>query len=356
MKLYIIKSIKKLIKKVDQNFLNSSLKNLLLKSKYYFSPPKLYGIKLDITGHCNIDCQFCSLKEWYHNPGFISFDTIKRLRPDLENLTSLALSLNCEPLLHPELFQIIQYVKGINPNLEVFLTTNGILLNKNMVDLLLKSGLDKIFISIDSIKEEKFNRIRKGADFNTIINNLKTLIKERNNSKSNLREIGVITVSSKENVNELIQIYSTLQKIGIDCYIINGLEPYSEYYSTQILYGKEPDEKYVNIFNQIREFITRDKLNFRIADLKFKPVKNCYLSWVIIDWQGNVSPCTYLSYKRKFYFLNKENFFHPQIYLGNINKNTLKKIWNSKDAFNLKYKLAKGDLPEFCKHCLKNVI
>jgi radical SAM protein with 4Fe4S-binding SPASM domain len=62
---------------------------------------------------------------------------------------------------------------------KVTFSTNGQLLNANLVKDLIDSGLDDIMISIDGLTKATFEKIRRGLDFDTVVNNVIKLIELR---------------------------------------------------------------------------------------------------------------------------------------------------------------------------------
>ena len=102
---------------------------------------------LDILRGCNIRCEACYNNE---TPRFKSFEEIKS---DYEKILSLrkisAIAIiGGEPLLHPELIKIIEFLKGENLKVELF--TNGLLLDEEYCKKLAIAGVDLIFMHIDT--------------------------------------------------------------------------------------------------------------------------------------------------------------------------------------------------------------
>lgn len=101
---------------------------------------------LDIIRGCNIKCVACynNDKPKYKSLEEIKNDYYKILK--LRKISAIAL-IGGEPLLHPELFDIIKFLKQQNLKIELF--TNGLLLDKALCKKLAVSGVDLIFLHID---------------------------------------------------------------------------------------------------------------------------------------------------------------------------------------------------------------
>lgn len=104
---------------------------------------------LEITNVCNLHCDFCPGTR--RVPGFLSpsgFQILaSRLRPHTKYLY---LHLMGEPLLHPQLADILQRAEQMD--FRVMITTNGTLLEEKGAMLLASGGVEKISISVHSFE------------------------------------------------------------------------------------------------------------------------------------------------------------------------------------------------------------
>ncbi len=88
-------------------------------------------VDIHITGHCNMNCEFCCGAP-KHLPG-PSFSEFKQLvdKICLCGVTTLVFT-GGEPLLNPDLLDCIKYTK--EKGLEIYLSTNGLLLDEEKYD------------------------------------------------------------------------------------------------------------------------------------------------------------------------------------------------------------------------------
>jgi MoaA/NifB/PqqE/SkfB family radical SAM enzyme len=89
-------------------------------------------IYLDWTDYCNASCFFCprSFNEYEKQIGgkgeFVPFAKLKKLERVLSSVKHFGISSSIgEPLLHPELQKILQWLYEINPTVTIRATTNG---------------------------------------------------------------------------------------------------------------------------------------------------------------------------------------------------------------------------------------
>jgi len=112
---------------------------------------KFKKIYLEITNRCNLACSFChqSLRPKGCMAPAMFAEVLARLRPHTDHL---ALHVLGEPLLHPELAQLLGLCADFG--LRVNLTTNGTLLPKCEELLLASPALRQVNISLHSFEKQ----------------------------------------------------------------------------------------------------------------------------------------------------------------------------------------------------------
>lgn len=118
----------------------------IIGSKYYFGKSKeleeqsknhsgYYVPCLDIhlVEHCNLSCKYCSHFSCIAEEEFLD---LKQLKKDVKRLFKLSngkiegfILLGGEPLLHPQIPEIIKIIRDYFPNCYLEFVTNGLLLN-----------------------------------------------------------------------------------------------------------------------------------------------------------------------------------------------------------------------------------
>ena len=145
-------------------------------------------LDIETTNICNLDCIMCPrtvliAREAYSDIGLMSFDLYKKLIDEGEkfNLPSVKLQYLGEPLVHPEVGKQIKYAKDAGI-VDVMFNTNATLLTEEKSHEILEAGIDAIFFSFDSMDPDTFNKIRVGADYDKVIENILRFldIKEKN--------------------------------------------------------------------------------------------------------------------------------------------------------------------------------
>jgi len=120
---------------------------------------KFKKIYLEITNRCNLSCSFCLRSS--RAKAFMPPKEFRAILGRIEGHTDhLALHVLGEPLLHPELDQILALCR--EHRLKVNLTTNGTLLPQRQKLLLASPALRQVNISLHSFSEHDAEPARSG--------------------------------------------------------------------------------------------------------------------------------------------------------------------------------------------------
>jgi MoaA/NifB/PqqE/SkfB family radical SAM enzyme len=162
---------------------------------------------IDICSVCNHKCTFCSNQDERTIKNKMSFQDLKITLDNILNhteLESLGLYSKGEPLINKEIFHMLNYAKSKKITY-LFLTTNGSLLNKEIIEELFLNGLDSIKLSINAINKEEYFRIHQKNDFEKVIENLNSIIEYKKNTNTNIKVM--ISVVSSQLEYEEVEIY-----------------------------------------------------------------------------------------------------------------------------------------------------
>src|SRR5271169_3274024 len=104
---------------------------------------------------CNLACKYCNEYDDFSKP--VPLETMKRRIDDLARLGTTVVTLSGgEPLLHPELDEIIAHMRKYP--IIVGLITNGYLLTADRIQRLNCAGLDHLQISIDNVMPDDVSK------------------------------------------------------------------------------------------------------------------------------------------------------------------------------------------------------
>jgi MoaA/NifB/PqqE/SkfB family radical SAM enzyme len=108
-----------------------------------------------VTRRCNLACKYCSEFDDFSKP-VPAAELVRRIDL-LAALGTTAITLTGgEPLLHPELEQVIRQIRA--RGIIAILVTNGYLLSPDRIRRLNRAGLDRMQISVDNIQPDDVSK------------------------------------------------------------------------------------------------------------------------------------------------------------------------------------------------------
>ena len=139
-------------------------------------------LRISLTDKCNLKCIYCMPSDVKYEDEYInknlSTDDYKFIIKSMANIGITKLRFTGgEPTLHPGLNELIWYAKNECNIDDIAITTNGVNLSK-MIHTLKSSGLKKVNISLDSLKEYKYKSITRGGNLKEVIDGINMCIKE----------------------------------------------------------------------------------------------------------------------------------------------------------------------------------
>jgi len=178
--------------------------------------PKPDVIFLVINSVCNLHCKMCDVgkrdkeTQFYKNMDKntnMSFGLIVRLVDEVAHYKPTFAIISTEPLLHPQLYDIINYMK-VN-RCKVQLTTNGWLLEEHAASIV-KAGVDILYVSIDgSSKVHDEIRGRDGAHAKAL-SGIYAIRAEKKKNNSKCPQVFVNVTVSKDNYTTLSETIPSL--------------------------------------------------------------------------------------------------------------------------------------------------
>jgi GTP 3',8-cyclase len=129
----------------------------------------LHDLRISVMDRCNFRCPYCMPKETFHehyrflkSSERLSFDEITRLTRLFVDLGVRKVRLTGgEPLLRPNLSELVGELTALEGVQDVALTTNAVLLAQHAAELK-ANGLRRITVSLDSLDPEIFRGMSGG--------------------------------------------------------------------------------------------------------------------------------------------------------------------------------------------------
>ena len=296
----------------------------------------------EITLSCNINCLHCgSNADINQRPKELSTEEALDLIEQLADLGCKRVVLSGgEPFMRKDWPLLAHRIKmlGMYPTL----ISNGFIVNDDIIDMMIASGIDYLGFSLDGATAETHDYIRgKKGVFDHLM-----WVFDR--MKQRGFTISAISTIHKGNIGELEGIKNVLLDHGVDLWQIQ----------TANIRGRMPKEWAINEddYYYICDFIAKNRqrykniLSITEADdmgyfSKLTPkmaIKhwngcNAGINTIGIESDGSVKGC--LSMQEDIYIE------------GNIREKSLREIWENKDGFKYNRRFNPKDLDGICKDC-----
>lgn len=162
------------------NYYNSGI---FTYAKLNYKKLQIQAIDFELSYYCNLSCIMCNLHSKNYTLTQEQENIIqKKLYPLITQLKKVRF-YGGEPMLIPIYRKIWKKIVETNPQCNILLQTNGMILDNELITLA-KKGNFTFNISLDSLNPEIASKIRKGSHLDTILKNIKQMKKLTRNDIS----------------------------------------------------------------------------------------------------------------------------------------------------------------------------
>jgi len=353
------------------------------KQKERILSPILDWIQIEVTTHCNAACTYCphtlARARWQH--AHFPLTLFHDLLPSLNHTNLVFLQGWGEPLLHPDIFEMVRLCKNLNKR--VGFTSNGLLLNKENIQTIVDLQLDILGVSFAGTTPSTHNRIRRGTDFDSVVAALEYLRRIKAEKGATKPAVHLAYIMLASNFDELSRIISLAKKVDAGQVVASNLTLIQEPQLFQEALFNNPQHlsEYSRILARIKKKAADSNILFAYRD----PILND-MSCVcpenvcracLVNVTGEVGPCVFTNpmlsassdktagKKMEVIFKNQPIPFET-LSFGNIKHTRLTRIWQSKKYWQfrtifdpeirLSAKEILADMPPSCKTCYKRLV
>jgi radical SAM protein with 4Fe4S-binding SPASM domain len=285
--------------------LGSSYKlSRLSTGKFQFGKP--FSLSIEPTTACNLGCPECpsGLKQFSRATGKLNIElNAKILREVAGHVFYINYYFQGEPFLHPDFLELIKQAK--KHRIYTATSTNAHFIDEKKAEEIVKSGLDRLIISIDGITQKNYEQYRVHGDLSKVISGTEHLVKAKKRLNSSTPHLIFQCLAVKPNEDEIPAIINLGHEIGVDEVRIKTAQLY--------------DYKHGNPLMPSNEEYSRYKLQKDgTYSLKYKTGNNCWRMWSgsVITWDGKVVPCCF-----------DKDAVHQ---LGDLSTSTFSEVWKNK--------------------------
>lgn len=283
---------------------------------------------VDITRRCNFQCPECQ----YHSPfrdkaqqevsevSDVPLPRFEKLCRELKSMETqqMVLTGEGEPLLHPQLFELISIAKQMGFHLILF--TNGLLLNDEKARALMDSGLDVLKLSLWASSPEEYQANypeAKPENFAKTIAALKLLHTLKTNNNMSYPEVVLHQPVTKQNYENIDLRIALAKEIGAGTL---SFSPVWSWRESSSLSAEEVEELCTSLIDmkarlkrhRLKHNINQALRRYEIGEAVWAKLP-CYIAWYHARFRvsGAVLPCQ-----------------RCDVVLGNLNETDFTEIWS----------------------------
>ena len=286
------------------------------------------SIAIEPTTSCNLRCPECpsGLRSFSRPTGMLEEKIFKKVIDELSpTLTYLTFYFQGEPYLHPKFLDWVAYAskKGVY----TATSTNAHFLNDKNAQKTVRSGLDRIIISIDGTTQETYQQYRVGGQLEKVLEGTRNLIRWKKTLKSHTPHIIFQFLVVKPNQHQIDDVKLLARQLGVDAVKFKTAQIYDYEQGSDLIPTLENYSRY------------RQKADGTYV-IKNKLLNHCWKMWhsCVITWDGKVVPCCF-----------DKDAAHP---LGDLNYASFSEIWQGQayQQFRTALLTARSNI-EICKNC-----
>jgi radical SAM protein with 4Fe4S-binding SPASM domain len=214
-----------------------------------------------------------------------------------------------------------------NAKLYTSTSTNGHFLTDHLAEKIVRSGLDKLIVSIDGATQEVYEQYRVGGTLAKVCEGVESLVRWKRNLKSSTPLIEIQFIVFKSNENQMGEMNLLTRRLGADRLRFKTAQLYNFENGNPALTTKDKFARY------------KKGADGRYA-LKAPQPNHCLRLWsgAVINAKGELLPCCF----------DKGSDFS----FGNLKDQSFDTQWKNKKASNFRGSILQNRKQfEMCRNC-----
>lgn len=298
---------------------------------------------IEITNRCLLCCihcprSYCDVNKTDMKLGLLSIEKFLEIIAKLSPVRRIALQGLGEPLLHPDIFRMIEFAH--KKNFFVSFSTSAYFYNAEIEAGLRRWPPDLLTFSVDSMEKTSFEAIRVNGNFEKFASNLEGMITAVGRSGKNI-DISFHCCVMKVNSPYLTKVIEFADKLKVKSVSFSELNlSYLGSVRNKLVLTKED---YTNLERAMRLADEKgiDSGFNRVSGIKVPGKVLCWYLWQepYITWEGYVNTCCGRPFSSVY---NIGNIFEV---------NSFREIWNSPKMQALREAIRAENIPSVCCVC-----
>jgi MoaA/NifB/PqqE/SkfB family radical SAM enzyme len=314
-----------------------------------------YYITVQTVSACNLKCKHCFINDYHTDihDGLIKIMKMEEFRVFAERLTPMIRHASFfnfstfEAILNKNLFQMMDLLLQINPDIQFPFLSNTMELSEDKVRQLEKYPIYEINMSLDGYTKKTVEDFKTEVVFEKIIETIRML------KASSLKDkVAVTFVLHRDNVHELPDYVDFVHQLGVRRIYVNNVLTFTKNLEPLALYTPEGNAEAQALIDEAVKRARKHKIGISVPRMKPKQMGCQTVEAFYVDVKGNVAPCDFLGVTTPFTLWGKTTSSPPVIF-GNIFKTDPLEIYRSPGArqFREAHRIGR-DLPAQCQNCI----
>jgi MoaA/NifB/PqqE/SkfB family radical SAM enzyme len=318
------------------------------------APPR--SLYLETTNRCDSKCQTCIRTfQTLEPPADLTLARIRAIVEQCPDLDRVVLHGIGEPLLNPEIFGIVAYLKTRARS--VLFNSDAITLTPARARRLIESGLDEYRVSMDAATAATYCRLRGVDQFERVIGNVQRLVALQREAGRTEPRVSLWFTALRANIEELPAFVELAARLGVgEVYVqrlvFNGLGLAT---SASALHGQLRERERERLA-EAEAAAWRHGIAMRASGLTnplaslegsadgARPWSGCQRPWTLayVTANGNVLPCCISPWVARDY---------AGLILGNAFHEGLASIWDGERYQQFRRAFESSTPPDPCRGC-----
>ena len=333
---------------------------------------ELRRLYLEPTSRCNLRCAMCFRNSWIdEHTGDMDEHTFQAVLKSMPgSVKSVVFGGMGEPLAHPHIVDMVRAVSSAGVRTE--LLSNGSLLDEAMSGALLDAGLDMLWLSVDGLKEENYENIRRNGHLASLKEHIMTFNQLRFGMSREVK-LGLAFVIMKSNVRDLAELPYFASYYRVNEVNISHVIPTDAHTEDELLYKNVIDSDFggdnvppsaprihVPLMDWTQPGVAQAAAGLLSAGMceiflsgqrLHRPARHCRFideGMCFVRHDGFVSPCMSLLRTSRLYWggktrVNRHHFF------GNVRDTALTDLWISSAYTDFRNKVRAFEFSPCCR-------
>ncbi|PIB36352.1 radical SAM protein [Reichenbachiella sp. 5M10] len=294
----------------------------------YVAPGLPLSIAIEPTTSCNLRCPECpsGLRSFTRPTGMLEQQLFERSIEEMKaHLIYLTFYFQGEPYLHRQFLDMVRYAS--DRRIYTATSTNAHYLDDKQAEATVRSGLDRLIISVDGTTQDTYHSYRVGGSLDKVLAGARNMVKWKRELKSKTPHLIFQFLVVGPNEHQIDEAKQLAKDIGVNEIQFKTAQIYDYENGSDLIPENSKYSRYRK--NALGKF-----------ELKNPLLNECWKMWqgCVVTWDGKVVPCCF-----------DKDAKHQ---LGDLSQQAMKEIWTNEKYTNFRKSILQSRSNiDICQNC-----